>query len=347
MQPSLQVTESRVGGGSALEPVQGCLGFAGDLDFAPLTLLGRKNIIAVYGAGLRCKNPYDIVHIQLRCVGEFIMHRAVVAGLFLLGLYAAPAESVKQRASTRETADLPRIQGLWDGAWGGGQRDGVVFQPVIAQLFIEGDHIEWYGFRAPAQLRGTVRLDPRAKQVLVTPAEGSGDRPKMVIFTYEVKGDRLTLTDGDKVALTLRRRDLARNPLANARVELVTASGFNDAGDLLVTEFTELRIGRAETKYFQPQQRSLKTRQALVLVVQESGCKQITVKQARGLLRESTPVAVVYRPDDPPQHQTHELCKEMGPPRPDSQVVWQTFYRSLRPGTFVFILSASENLPRP
>jgi hypothetical protein len=37
--------------------------------------------------------------------------------------------------------DVKAITGLWSGAWGGGGRDGVVFQPVIAELFING--ITW------------------------------------------------------------------------------------------------------------------------------------------------------------------------------------------------------------
>jgi hypothetical protein len=116
---------------------------------------------------------------------------------------------------------------------------------------------------------------------------------------------------------------------------------------LLVTEFTVLRAGRVGATYLQPVNRSLKTKQAIVLVVQERGWKRITIDEARWLIHESTSVVVAYRHDDrPSQHQFHRLWKEMGSPPPESEAVSRTFSRILRPGTLVFILSASENAPR-
>ena len=38
------------------------------------------------------------------------------------------------------------LDGDWYGSWGGGEQDGVVFQPVVAELLIEGDHVELSGF---------------------------------------------------------------------------------------------------------------------------------------------------------------------------------------------------------
>jgi hypothetical protein len=76
--------------------------------------------------------------------------------------------------------------------------------------------------------------------------------------------------------------------------------------------------------------------------------KNVTVEEARGLIRRTTPVVVAYRQDDRPSpHQLHELWKEMGPPRSDGEAVRQTFSRAFRPGTLVFILSARENAPVP
>jgi hypothetical protein len=51
------------------------------------------------------------------------------------------------------------LDGLWSGSWGGGERDGVVMQPVLAELLIDGDHVELAGFPAVGGLRGTHRID--------------------------------------------------------------------------------------------------------------------------------------------------------------------------------------------
>jgi len=247
-------------------------------------------------------------------------------------------------------SDANAIEGLWSGAWGGGQRDGVVFQPVKAELLIQGDHVELNGFRNASRLTGTVRVDVRAKRIHITPTPEAGGQPapKAIEYAYDIKADELTLTDSEKTSISLQRLRVAQNPLANARVELVAATEINKAGDLLVTEFTVLRAGRAGVNYFQPQERSLKTKQATVYVAQETGLKKITVDEARGRIRSSTPVVVAYRPNDrtsPPQF--HELWTDLGSPMPDSDAVWQTYARLLRPGTVIFVLSARENIPQP
>jgi hypothetical protein len=179
-------------------------------------------------------------------------------------------------------------------------------------------------------------------------AEDGQPAPKTINYAYEIKGDKLTLIDSDKFSISLHRHGVAQRPLANAQTELVAATGINDAGDLLVTEFTVLRAGRVGATYLQPVNRSLTTKQAIVLVVQENGWKRIAVDEARRLIHEPTPVVVAYRHDDRPSlHQFHRLWKEMGAPAPDSEAVWRTFSRILRPGTLVFILSARENVPQP
>lgn len=262
-------------------------------------------------------------------------------------LVVACADSAAAQDLAREAK---AIEGLWSGTWGGGERDGVVFQPVRAELLIKGDQVELLGFPHVGRLRGTVRFDTRAKRMQITPAvEADGQpRPKAIEYTCAIQGDRLTLNDGDKVSISLQRYRVADNPLANARVEFVAATGINDAGDLLVTEFTVLRAGRAGATHFRPQNRLLKTNQATVLLVQDTGLKKVTLDEARGLLRQSTPVVVTYRHDERPSpHQSHELWKDMGSPLPDSEAVWQTFARLLQPGTLVFVLSARENIPRP
>ena len=261
--------------------------------------------------------------------------------------------SCSHDAAAKEPADRPKaIEGLWDGAWGlTVDADGAVHTPVMAELFIRGSHVELYGFPKlnRNRLTGTVRFDESAKQMQITPAaEASGQPENKIVYTYEIKRDKLTLIDGDKFSISLHRQHIAQKPLANVQAELVAAAGINDAGDLLVTEFTVLRADRVKETYLQPVNRSLKTKQAIVLAVQETGWKRTTIDEARRLIHEQTPVVVAYRDDDRPSlYQSHRLWKEIGSPTPDSEAVWRTFSRILRPGTLVFILSARENAPRP
>jgi hypothetical protein len=247
-------------------------------------------------------------------------------------------------------SDPKGIEGLWSGSWGGGGHDGVVFQPVIAELLIKGDHVELVGFPQVGSLRGTVRFDASVKRMQITPTveADSQAKPKVIDFTYEFKSDDLTITDNDKHSIFLKKRHTVDNPLANAKVELIEATGISETGDLSVTEYTVLQAGRVGTTYFQPQNRSLKTKQATVFVVQDTGLKKITIGDARGLIRKPMPVMVAYRQDNRPSpNQPHELWKEMGPPVPDNEAVGQTFSQILRPGTLIFVLSASENVPQP
>jgi hypothetical protein len=258
--------------------------------------------------------------------------------------------SCSDHLAAKDPASEPKaIDGLWSGAWGGGDRNGVVFQPVMAELFIKGDHVELVDFPGLSRLTGTVRFDASARQMRITPTGEAGGQPtKAIVYAYQIKADELTLIGSDKLSISLRKRHAAHNPLANVGVELVAATGINDAGDLLVTEFSVLRAGQAGAVYFEPHNRALNTKQATVLLVQETGLKKLTVDEARGLIRESTVVVVAYRQDDRPSpHQFYRLWKEMGSPRPDSEAVWQTFSRILRPGTLVFALSARDNVPVP
>jgi len=162
-------------------------------------------------------------------------------------------------AANDPAGDPEAIEGLWSGSWGGGGRNGVVFQPVMAELLIQGDHVELLDFPNVARLTGTVRFDARARQMRITPAAEAGGQPaKTIVYAYEIKADQLTMIDSHKSSISLQKRRVAHNPLANARVELVAATGINDAGDLIVTEYTVLRAGRAGATFFEPVSRSLK-----------------------------------------------------------------------------------------
>src|SRR5947209_19630359 len=74
------------------------------------------------------------------------------------------------RPPTGPADDSKAIEGLWSGFWGGGRRGEVVFQPARAELLVKGDHFELDGFRTAGRLTGTVRLDPTAKRIRITPA---------------------------------------------------------------------------------------------------------------------------------------------------------------------------------
>lgn len=141
---------------------------------------------------------------------------------------------------------------------------------------------------------------------------------------------------------------MEQKPLANAQVEFVTATGINEAGDLLVTEYAQLRVGQVGPTYYQPEPRTRKTKQATAFLVQENTLKKVGLDEARGLIRGPTPVVIAYRPDDRPEpQQLYQLWKEIGSPAPDSEAVAQTLSKLLRPGSLVFVLSARENVPVP
>jgi hypothetical protein len=257
--------------------------------------------------------------------------------------YAPPPEAVDDPAAAPESLD-----GLWSGAWGGGERDGVVFQPVIAEAFIRGDHVELAGFPDIGRLEGTVRFDVAARRMHVTPRAETGGEPApgSIGFAYEINKDDLTLTRGE-TAILLKKVLVATRPLVNAEVELVAATGITDAGELLVTQFAELRAGRTGDIYFRPVDRSLQTGQATIFQAQRAGLKKLSVDQARRLIQKPTPVVIAYRQIHVSAYQSHELWTELGQPTPDSEAARQTFARIVRPGTLVFILPGRENIPVP
>jgi hypothetical protein len=274
------------------------------------------------------------------------MSRNTVA-MLVVGLCVATI-SYSHEESKDSSKGVQAVQGFWVGSYGGGQRGGVTYQPAFAELFIRGDHIELSGY--PDKVTGTFRLDPKAKKMQITRSDESGGKAtaKTLGYGYEVKGDKLTVTDGGKRSITFLKRDVVLDPMANAQIEFVTAEGINKAGDLLVTEFTELQVGQDCATYFEPRRRSLKTKQATVLVVQKTGCKTISLNEARGLIRASMPVVITYRQHDRrPADQWLQLAKEIGPPVPDGVAVGRMFSRMLQPGRLVFVLSAKENVPMP
>jgi hypothetical protein len=204
-----------------------------------------------------------------------------------------------------------------------------------------------FGHPHANSLVGTIRCDVQAGQIRITPAprEDIPGPAAPVSYAFQVQGDSLTLTDVKGTPIYLQRVPVQQDAFANVQVELVAATGINKAGELLVTEFTELRTGRTSVSYFQPRARALKTRLGSVWMVQRSGLKQLTLAEARDRIRAPTPVVVAYRQAS--RTQRHSLWKESGPPQPDSEAASRTLLRTLRPGTLVFVLSARENVPVP
>src|SRR5262249_40083215 len=155
------------------------------------------------------------------------------------------------------------------------------------EMFISGNRIEIDGFRGANHIVGGVRFDSATRRMRITPtAQADGKpAPQPIEYAYEFKRDELTLTDADKVSVSLQRRKVIEKPLANVQVEFVTANGFNDAGDLLLTEFRLLHVGQAQAMFYQPESRVLHTKHGAVLLMQDAGLKKVTLDEARRLIR--------------------------------------------------------------
>ena len=158
------------------------------------------------------------------------------------------------------------------------------------------------------------------------------------MYSYEIKGDHLTLTGSDKQGISLYR--MRFGPLGDVKTMFLAAVGVNEAGDLLVAAFVARRASRSGP--ITPDGTSpLKLKHAVVFLTQDRGVKTASLDDVRRLIREPTPVVVVFRPDDHPSPVTsyrrwHEA---------DSEAVGRTLSRFVRPGTLVFVLPESENVP--
>ena len=264
-----------------------------------------------------------------------------------------PPSAVSPDKSVDES---PLIDGLWSGTWGGGipNTRGIVFQPVISQLLVEGDHVELDNFHHWRRLQGTVRFDKAGKKMVLTTSGTNADQstPKVVSFaydiTYNIQSVELTLSDDDGHAVSFQRLHTAQLPLADVQVELLEATGITKTGDLLVNAFTQLRAGPNGSVYYRPTKRSLKTSKATVRLLEESGWKDMSIAEAGRRIRKPMPVVIAYKDDDvPAPNRDNALWTETGSPQPDSEAVWHTLASTLRAGTLVFVLSSRENVPQP
>jgi hypothetical protein len=189
-------------------------------------------------------------------------------------------------AALSNTPSTSPLEGLWSGSWGGGERGGVVMQPVLCELLIDGDHVEITGFPDAGELLGRIQVEADVRRIQVIAAVGADGSPppRTLDYTYELNGDALTLIANDGRSIVLQRRHAVREALANIDVEFVAASGINSAGDLLVTEFRMVRDGLDQADWYEPRERTFNTQRATVLLVQESATKEISIDEARSLV---------------------------------------------------------------
>lgn len=255
-----------------------------------------------------------------------------------------------QDAAGQKRSGKPgEIQGLWRGFWGGGGADGVIMLPAMAELFIEEETVRMRGFPHVGRIDGKIRIDERNKKIAITPQTKAADQPaaKALEYTYELKGDKLILSDAGQATLSMERRRIERDATPRIKVDFVTAT--DDAGDLLVTDYNVLESAEpTAATYFSPHGSKLTTKEATAFLVQKEGLKKISLTEARALLRHPRLVVITYRQDSPqpPDLWGSELFKDIGPVQPDSDAGLKTLARLLRPSLLVFVLSEYQNRPQ-
>jgi hypothetical protein len=241
------------------------------------------------------------------------------------------------------------IEGLWSGSWGGGESGGVVMQPVVAELVIQGDSIEMWGFPKLDRLTGVVQIDTNAGELRILPAKPDDQQPvdEALVCPYRLDGDMLQLVVGE-TEVTLQSQGVAREPSANPVVELLAISGSNEAGDLLVKDYAMRRTVRDGAPFFALRERTLTTKDATVLLVDQDGAREISLDEARSRAGRPQRVAIIYRQPEPVvARSSHTLWREAGTLEPDGEAARQTYSDTLRPGTLVFVLPHRESIPRP
>ena len=155
------------------------------------------------------------------------------ASILAVAVCLAGSSSGHQLNAKELAPTCKSIEGSWSGTWGGGSgADGVVYQPVIAEMSVYGDQVTLTGFPKVDDLTGAVRFAPNIGRMTITPTEKSA---KVIVYTCKFQGNQVTLTDADGFALNLRRE---YGPSPPPRIE------FRQAGDdLLVT--TAVEVGSA------------------------------------------------------------------------------------------------------
>ncbi|MAG94934.1 MAG: hypothetical protein CMJ48_14500 [Planctomycetaceae bacterium] len=251
----------------------------------------------------------------------------------------------------RSSGDLKTLYGLWRGSWGGGENDGVVFQPVKAELYIGEGRAVWQGL---PMLDGTgaIRLSggsPRSGRFTYSTMPKDKPQEKPVGFTYAIKGDTVVLDIGeDGKRVSLRRIAIEQTPFADVGVDFETARGVDREGNLLVTTYRVIRVGDRGPELHSPVSFVRPLEHAHIYRVLEHGAKRITVEEVRRLLRTPTPVVVASRSArDGRPRPDWDLSKTLGEPNPDSEAGLKTLTRLLRPGTLVFVHPEAARISSP
>ena len=88
--------------------------------------------------------------------------------------------SFARLAADDAAGDPKALDGLWAGSWGLRiEPDGVVHQPVMAELMIKGDHVEMLAFPTGMEhLTGSIRTDARAGKFASRPRSPRAARPR-------------------------------------------------------------------------------------------------------------------------------------------------------------------------
>lgn len=244
--------------------------------------------------------------------------------------------------------DLKRIEGVWTGSWGGGESDGTTIQPVLSRMVMRDGKIELAGFPGVSQMWGVVHIDPEAHVMKITSARNASSPSKVIEYRYTLTDKSLEMKDSDNVPITLIKRPLERDSVATVSLELMSAEGINDQGELLVTQSTELKVGRFSRPYYESSRLVLKTNGSVVFVVEEAGMKKISLDEARKQIKPSMVVSVVFQIESSPEG-APGIAQEVrqGIPRPDSEAGLKTLARALRPGTLVFLLPHQSLVAEP
>ena len=263
---------------------------------------------------------------------------AMVLGFFISAVVLA--EELRLKPSD---VDLAAVRGLWEGTWGGGQRNGVIFPPVIATLAIHGNRAVWWGLPQTSDDRGSIGFSEEAKGKTLRLIPGDKPdgqaRKDVVSFSYALKGDELTLAVGEAHECSLARKAVPAPPLANVAVEFVTAEGLSESGDLRVTRFRSRHVASLRAEYFEPQPLIHSTKDASIYRVEKQQLKKTTVDQARQILKQPMPVVVTHRQkSELPPRRPEEQGQDQATAPPDSEPVLAMLKSLLGEGTLVFVL---------
>lgn len=240
------------------------------------------------------------------------------------------------------------IHGLWRGSWGGGETDdGVVYQPVVAELFVAKNLAAWQGLPLKDG-KGTVKLAPQSESLrgqFVFANDPSRDRSlPSVPFTYEIAANRLQIRFGeDRQAISLQRIPIDDRPNASLQLSFETARGIDQKGNLLLTTYAAYRVGEEGPEVASPMRRRVSLQQARIYRIEENAVQRTDLETARSLLQAPTSVTIAAtskRSRNP--RADFNLFKKYPALLPDSEPGLKTLQQRLRPGTLVFVIPAEQ-----